>query len=633
MDGTRLGWKLVSVLGLLIVVSGLSRAEGPSSQKRGLRVFHVGNSHTDQAYGMHDIARARGYSSAMYKRHMIPGAGLSWLWTFMKQETVDEITKEKWDVLTLQTSTGKATSVENTVRYGAGYRKGEGYASLIYEGSPDCQVYLFDSYPIRSARGSSKDLSPEEKWMQPQKTKNGVVPAPRDLTEAAADAITALYPHHKPCLIIPVGIVMCKLDRAMKEGKVPGYTSVYEFLEDKSHLNNDGKYVEAVTFFATIYKEDPHGVITEGLKFWRGPYGVKKEFAQAVWDVVWDVVRSYRYTGVHPDGPVTLGKPRLKPAPLGSAYSVFIPATGGSGKFTWALTSGALPPGLKLNPDTGEISGQPTAEGVYKFEITVSDKDPDKPKVDKRVYELAVPMPGVPEVASDKLEPAYVGVDYYERIRINGGYGAVTFSVEKNSLPSGLRLNPDTGEITGIPTAVGTKQVKIHLVDKKGRSSSKVLELRVSDRPIHGAVCGVYYQSFASVADYKKYLRDEVGITRNFTTEMVPDPAQQPFALRFVSNIRIETPGEYTFYIEACNAAVLDIDGKRIVDKDYFESHKKVKPKAGTVKLAAGVHPIEVILYRRGLGQRQYAKWSFSWSGPGIDRQPIPDNVLLLDGK
>ena len=48
---------------------------------------------------------------------------------------------------------------------------------------------------------------------------------------------------------------MCELDKLMKKGKVPGYTSAYDFLEDKSHLNGDGKYVEAVTFFATIYKE------------------------------------------------------------------------------------------------------------------------------------------------------------------------------------------------------------------------------------------------------------------------------------------------------------------------------------------------------------------------------------------
>lgn len=633
MSEKPVAWRVVSLVAVLAVVSaGAYAQEEPPSKKHGLRVFHVGNSHTDQAYGMHDIARARGYSSAMFKRHMIPGAGLTWLWTFIKPGTVQDITEEKWDVLTLQTSTGSGTRVENAIRYGGGYRKGEGYASLIYEGSPDCQVYLFDSYPIRGK--GPKDWTPEQKWTEALKTKRGdVVLAPRDATEAAADAITALYPHRKPCLIIPVGIVMCELDKLMKKGKVPGYASAYEFLEDKSHLNNDGKYVEAITFFAVIYKEDPHDAITEGLKFWRGPYGVKKEYAEAVWDVVWDVVSSYRYTGVHPTGPVILGKPRLTSASLGSAYSTFIPATGGSGKYRWAITSGALPEGLTLNSETGEIAGQPKTEGISRVEIAVSDRDPQRTAVDKREYELALVMPGVPEVASEKLEPACAGMKYYAKIKINGGYGAVTFSAEKGSLPAGLRLDPKTGEISGIATAVWTKPVKVTLRDEKNRHSSKSLNLSVSAKTVHGAVCGIYYQSFNNVADHTKYLRDEVVVSNNFTTDMVTNPDQQPFALRFVSHITIAEPGEYTFYIEACNAAVLDINGTRIVDKDSFESHKKVEPKSGTVNLDAGLHPIEVILYRRGLGVRQYARWSFAWSGPGFEKQSIPDDVLMLEAK
>jgi len=42
-------------------------------------VFHVGNSLTDQAYGMHDIAAAQD-KPTKFGRHMIPGAPLDWLW-------------------------------------------------------------------------------------------------------------------------------------------------------------------------------------------------------------------------------------------------------------------------------------------------------------------------------------------------------------------------------------------------------------------------------------------------------------------------------------------------------------------------------------------------------------------------
>jgi hypothetical protein len=73
----RLAWSVVSVAAVMMAVNAAVYAEETPAKGRGLRVFHVGNRHTDQAYGMHDIARARGYSSAMFKRDMIPGASLT----------------------------------------------------------------------------------------------------------------------------------------------------------------------------------------------------------------------------------------------------------------------------------------------------------------------------------------------------------------------------------------------------------------------------------------------------------------------------------------------------------------------------------------------------------------------------
>jgi uncharacterized protein (TIGR03437 family) len=59
----------------------------------------------------------------------------------------------------------------------------------------------------------------------------------------------------------------------------------------------------------------------------------------------------------------------------GAPYSAVLTATGGNpSSWQWAVSSGALPPGLALNNATGAISGTPTAiGGISNFGITVTD--------------------------------------------------------------------------------------------------------------------------------------------------------------------------------------------------------------------------------------------------------------------
>lgn len=57
---------------------------------------------------------------------------------------------------------------------------------------------------------------------------------------------------------------------------------------------------------------------------------------------------------------------------LGRAFSLQLQGGGGAAPYTFAVTSGALPPGLSLSPD-GVLSGTPTTTGNYVFEITTTD--------------------------------------------------------------------------------------------------------------------------------------------------------------------------------------------------------------------------------------------------------------------
>ncbi|MGC2110493.1 MAG: Ig domain-containing protein [Candidatus Korobacteraceae bacterium] len=58
---------------------------------------------------------------------------------------------------------------------------------------------------------------------------------------------------------------------------------------------------------------------------------------------------------------------------VGQSYTLPLTATGGTAPFTWQLAGGELPPGLRLLPHTGRISGSATTAGEYRFTIVVND--------------------------------------------------------------------------------------------------------------------------------------------------------------------------------------------------------------------------------------------------------------------
>lgn len=58
---------------------------------------------------------------------------------------------------------------------------------------------------------------------------------------------------------------------------------------------------------------------------------------------------------------------------VGFPYSANLTASGGYRPYSWTLSSGALPAGLRLDP-SGSISGTPTAAGASGFGVTVTDQ-------------------------------------------------------------------------------------------------------------------------------------------------------------------------------------------------------------------------------------------------------------------
>lgn len=70
---------------------------------------------------------------------------------------------------------------------------------------------------------------------------------------------------------------------------------------------------------------------------------------------------------------LTLSCPVTAAAVIGDEYSSSMVEAGGTAPFIYALTGGALPPGLVLNPASGLLSGVPTLTGSFPYSVTVTD--------------------------------------------------------------------------------------------------------------------------------------------------------------------------------------------------------------------------------------------------------------------
>jgi hypothetical protein len=75
-----------------------------------------------------------------------------------------------------------------------------------------------------------------------------------------------------------------------------------------------------------------------------------------------------------PPAPLEMQTTSLPGGMINSSYSATLAATGGASPYRWSLTSGSLPPGLRLSSD-GTISGTPSSEGTFHFTVKVTDSD------------------------------------------------------------------------------------------------------------------------------------------------------------------------------------------------------------------------------------------------------------------
>ncbi|RKY16291.1 MAG: hypothetical protein DRP63_05645, partial [Planctomycetota bacterium] len=159
-----------------------------------------------------------------------------------------------------------------------------------------------------------------------------------------------------------------------------------------------------------------------------------------------------------------------------TGYSAALTASGGAGGYTWSVVSGSLPASLVLNSN-GQIGGSvdASAHGLYSFDVAVTDGiQTVTVSMGIRVWERL-------RIETTALPGATEGVTYSFGLTAAGG-DASGYQWSASGLPSGLDVDPATGEITGAPdngTASGSPYMVTVEVTDGLQYESRVLALEV----------------------------------------------------------------------------------------------------------------------------------------------------------
>ena len=215
-----------------------------------------------------------------------------------------------------------------------------------------------------------------------------------------------------------------------------------------------------------------------------------------------EIVTSSTGTGtgtVTPPPPVQVDTQLLPEGKVGDNYSVTLDASGGTPPYAWTVSR--LPAVLSLRGAV--IGGKPTAEGNTEVQVRVGDKAKQTAQrsLSISIKSVAAPVPP-PRILTTALPEGKVGERYSGRLSGTGGKPQYRWQLV-GSLPGGLQLDGNSGQITGTPVAESRANVAVRLTDSEGRTADGSVPLVIhAPAPPPGPRCPASTVSPIKQEDY-----------------------------------------------------------------------------------------------------------------------------------
>lgn len=329
------------VVGLTIGVFSLL-VMSMSARATELRVYHIGNSVTDtlRYSALKAMVQANPDRGMVYQygRHTIPGSPLEYIWNTPRGGSVEPsgqwydvaLPSSTWDVLTLQPFDRPLT---NDMDYA------QRFINLVrtFPANSNTQIYVYSRWPRRErvAPGVSQwlPINYAAAWAttyNPSSTAINNLENQDYFEQLLAGLRTQNAGSSPEIRMVPVGDVLLEIDQRLRDGRIRGITGNTLFTEtpgvldinilypDGIHFGNLGQFIVGTTFYATLFRDDPTGLIvpnayklaSDNPAFRSADFNFPGVILdpnlpsitdQTILDIqqaVWDVVRTHPYSGI-----------------------------------------------------------------------------------------------------------------------------------------------------------------------------------------------------------------------------------------------------------------------------------------------------------------------------------------------